>query len=185
MRTAIATLKSVSPYNQSRAHETPKLDREGPDAYEERTWRERTHTDEKGRIVIPPMSFKWALDAAAKMLGMKIPGKRNATFTKFFFSGVLCIEGATLPITKDQVDVTRIHANADGVRGSGKRVWKKMPTIKEWTADVTFHVLASEITNDVFEETLRQAGAFVGIGQFRPQNGGYCGRFEVAKVKWS
>ena len=78
----------------------------------------------------------------------------------------------------------RIHANADGIRGSGKRVWRNFPRVDSWSATVPIVVAANEITKDVFERHLEQAGKFVGIGRFRPQNGGFYGRFEVQKVVW-
>jgi len=56
--------------------------------------------------------------------------------------------------------------------------------IDEWKATVSFHVIADEITQDVFEETLRQAGSFVGVGRFRPENGGAYGRWRVEKIEW-
>jgi hypothetical protein len=187
MKIATCTLKSAAPYSQSRAysHEVEKLPRETADAYEERTWRNKCHTGPDGRLFIPPMGFKMAVDAAAKALGRQIPGRGKSTYTKFFLSGVLVMEPLVLPLTKEDVGKDRIYANADGVRGSGKRVWRNFPRIDEWTGDVQFHVLADEITEDVFEEHLRQAGAFIGVGRFRPQNGGFYGRYEVAKIKWN
>lgn len=186
MKLATCTLKSVSPYSQSRSysHEVEKLPGEKPDAYEERTWRNKCHFRADGRLYIPPMAFKMGLDTAARMLGRRIPGKGQSTYSKFFKSGVLCMEGPDLPLTKDDVPADRIFANADGVRGSGKRVWRLFPRIDQWEAKVDFHVLADEIDTAVFEDHLRQAGAFVGIGRFRPENGGYYGRFEVASVNW-
>jgi hypothetical protein len=56
--------------------------------------------------------------------------------------------------------------------------------IDEWKAPVPFTILADEITQEVFEEALTQAGLFVGIGRHRPQNGGVCGRWTVEKVEW-
>jgi hypothetical protein len=185
MKIATARLVSQSAYSQSRAHQTEKLSRETPDAYEKRTWREKCHTLENGHIFIPPMSFKMSIDTAAKMLGRQVPGKGKSTYSKFFLSGVLSMEPVELPVTKEEVACDLIYANADGVRGSGKRVWRSFPRIDAWKADVTFHVIADEITPDLFEEHLRQAGAFVGIGRFRPQNGGYYGRFSVDRIKWS
>ena len=41
MRIVKVDLQSSSPYSQSRYHDAPKLERELPDAYEQRTWRER------------------------------------------------------------------------------------------------------------------------------------------------
>ena len=187
MKIATATLKSVSPYSQSRSysHEIEKLNKEGAGEYEERTWRNKCHTTKDGKVFIPPMSFKMGLDTAAKMLGRRIPGKGQSTYSKFFKSGVLCMEPAVLPIEGETIPGDRLYANADGVRGSGKRVWRIFPRIDEWQADVQFHVLADEITEDVFEDHLTQAGAFVGIGRFRPENGGFYGRYSVEKVSWS
>lgn len=184
---AICRLSSQSPYSQSRSYdfEVPKLERERSDDYEARTWRHKCHTGADGRVFIPPMAFKMALDTAAKMLGRQIPGKGKATFTKFFLSGVLVMEPLVLPLSRDEVACDRIFANADGVRGSGKRVWRLFPRVEEWQGDVAFHVLAPEIGREVFTEHLVQAGAFVGIGRFRPQSGGFYGRFKVDKVDWS
>jgi len=92
MRIATATLKGISPYSQSRAHESEKLNRETADEYEKRTWRNKCHSDETGTVFIPPMSFKQSLDRAAQMLGRQVPGKGKSTYTKFFLSGVMCID---------------------------------------------------------------------------------------------
>lgn len=187
MKIATCTLKSVSPYSPSRSysHEVEKLPKESHEAYEERTWRNKAHTTKDGKIYIPPMSFKMGLDTAAKMLGRRIPGKGQSTYSKFFKSGVLVMEGPVLPMQKEDVPFDRIFANADGVRGSGKRVWRIFPRVDDWEAEVQFHVIADEITEEVFEDHLTQAGAFVGVGRFRPENGGFYGRYEVKKIKWN
>jgi len=187
LKLATATLVSTAPYSQSRSYdrEIERLPRETADAYEQRTWRNKCHTLPDGKVFIPPMAFKMAVDNAAKMLGRQIPGKGKSTYTKFFLSGVLVMTPVVLPLTKDETKLDMIYANSDGVRGSGKRVWRNFPRVDEWQADVPFHVLADEITPDVFEEHLKQAGAFVGIGRFRPQSGGFYGRFEVKKIDWN
>ena len=89
MKIAMATLESAAPYSQSRPYEweVEAQPRETKDVYEQRTWRHRCHTMPNGNLYIPPMSFKMAVDAAAKMLGRQIPGKGKATYTKFFLSG--------------------------------------------------------------------------------------------------
>ena len=56
MKTAIAHLKSVSPYSQGRFYSLPK-ENEGKESdkdYEERTWRERLHVNSEGYVFIPP-----------------------------------------------------------------------------------------------------------------------------------
>lgn len=56
MKTAVASLKSISPYSQSRAYtwDHPKLDKEGSDDYERRTWMKRLHLDSSDKRVHPP-----------------------------------------------------------------------------------------------------------------------------------
>jgi hypothetical protein len=182
MKICTVNFTGQAPYSASRAHCAEKLPKETADAYEERTWREKAHI-ENGMVVIPPMAFKIGLDRAAKMLGRQIPGKGKSTYTKFFESGVIVTEA--VPIAPEEaIQLERIHANADGVRGSGKRVWRNFPRIDSWGGNVQFHIIADEITSDVFEEAVRYAGLAVGVGRFRPERGGYFGRFVVNGFEW-
>jgi len=187
MKTCVAHLKSASAYSQSRSYERfiPALEKEGKDEYEKRTWREKCHVDEKGQLFIPGMSFKMGLDESAKFLGQKIPGRRSSTYTKHFKAGVLVLDNCPIGIKKDEVEAEWLFVNADGVRGSGKRVWKCFPLIREWETNVTFYIADETITKDVFQNHLEESGKFIGIGRFRPQNGGFKGRFEVVKTTWS
>lgn len=185
-RIATATLSSVSPYSASRAHSAPKLEKELHGDYEDRTWRMKLHTDHAtGRVVLPAMAFKWCIASAAKRLQMQIAGKGKSTYTKHFLSGVLVMENLLLPIKPEDVPATPVYANADGVRGSGKRVMRFFPTVHEWSGDIAFHVIDDVIKPEIFEAVLTEAGNFIGIGQFRPENGGYCGRFKVDRIVWS
>lgn len=187
MRIATATLSSAAPYSQSReyASEVPALNGEQKDAYDERTWRNHCHVNGNGFIIMPPMAFKLSLDTAASMLGIKIPGKRGATMTKYFLSGVLVMEPLALSVRASDLPFDKIYCSADGKRGSGKRVWRRYPRIDQWSGDVEFNVLADEITEEGFDQALRQTGAFVGVGRFRPQVGGFYGRFKVEKIIWN
>lgn len=184
MKTAVATLKSVSPYSQSKHYTTEKLNKEIPKDYEARTWKDRLHVTDDGHVFIPPMSFKNCMSEAAKFLGIQIPGKGKSTYTKHFEAGVLVTDALVLNIKKDQVTGEWLFVPSDGIRGSGKRVDKCFPVIHQWSGDVTFHILDETITEDVFINVLKQAGAFIGIGRFRPRNNGFYGRFTVEKVRW-
>lgn len=187
MKTAIATLKSVSPYSQSRHYVVDKANngKEGPKDYEARTWRERLHINDEGNVFIPPMAFKNCVAEVAKFLARQIPGKGKSTYTKHFEAGVLVTDGLTLPLKKDDVPGEWLFLPSDGKRGSGKRVDKCYPVIREWAGNVTFLILDETITQDVFREHLEEAGRFIGIGRFRPRNNGYYGRFKVEGLKWS
>ncbi|MGQ0595798.1 hypothetical protein [Aquabacterium sp.] len=185
MKTATVRIKSVSPYSQSKHYTTEKLPKELAKDYETRTWRDRLHVNDAGQVFIPPMSFKNCLSEAAKFLSVQIPGKGKATYTKHFEAGVLVTDALVIPIKKEDVPGEWLFVPADGVRGSGKRVEKCFPVIHQWQGDVTFHVLDETITEDVFRHHLEQAGAFIGIGRFRPRNNGFYGRFKVETINWS
>ena len=79
----------------------------------------------------------------------------------------------------------RVFVPADGRRGGTKRVYKMFPVFSSWAGNVEFLVLDELIDEDVFETHLRDAGAFIGIGRFRPRNNGFYGRFEVNGIKWT
>lgn len=190
MKICNAYLKSATPYSQSRIPQTPKLDKETHEDYEKRTWREKAHSDEEGHIFIPAMAFKQCVDKAASMLGIQIPGRGKATYTKHFLAGcivendIVITEDGKKAILKDEVAAERIYANADGKRGSGKRVWRVFPTIPKWEGIARFVIFDDAITKDVFERHLTEAGKYVGVGRFRAENGGLYGRFSVEKFKW-
>jgi len=185
MKTAIATLKSISPYSQGRYHNTPFLPRELHEDYDLRTWRERCHFDSTGRVIIPPMAFKNCLSEAAKYLSIQIPGKGKSTYTKHIEAGLMCIEPLVLTATRESLQCEELFVPKDGTRGAGKRVIKHFPVIREWGGQVSFTVLDEIITKEVLMEHLDKAGKFIGIGRFRPRNNGYYGRFAVEALAWS
>jgi hypothetical protein len=184
MRICEATLESLTPYSQSRYHDTPALNKEAKDDYEARTWRNRLHVDDKGIVYIPPMAFKNAMSDVAKFLSLQIPGKGKATYTKHFEAGLMVMEALSLGLTKDQVEGEWLFVPSDGKRGGGSRVKRCFPVIRKWSGTVKFYVLDDTITEEVFEHHLREAGNFIGLGRFRPRNNGFYGRFKVIRVKW-
>lgn len=183
MKRYIAVIKSTSPISFSRFHGTPKLSGESDADYEERTWRERLHSNSEGNVVIPLFAFKNALDAAAKYEGRKIPGRRNATYTKHVQSGVMVESAVVLPIKKKDVRGEWRFVPADGMPGGARRVMKCFPVIQEWRGEVTFAVLDETVTRDILQEFLEIAGSFIGIGSFRPENRGIWGRFRVVLLR--
>jgi hypothetical protein len=131
MKRYIARLRSTSPISFSRFHGTPKLNGESDADYEERTWHERLHSDAKGNVMIPLFGLKNALDAAAKYGSKKIPGRRNATYTKHVQSGVMVENALVLPIKKQEVRGEWRFVPSDGLAGGSRRVMKCFPVIEE------------------------------------------------------
>jgi hypothetical protein len=183
MKRAIVKLKSVSRYSQSASIQSPKKERETPEAYEERTWRERCHaTADTGNIFIPPMAFANSLKDAAKYLS--IPIKQQQTYTKNFESGVMVLDPVVLPQKRDEVLGETIFVPSNGKQGGGTRVWKTFPYVDSWSGTVEYIIVDDIITESVFTRVLIASGTLIGIGRFRPRNRGYYGRFKVESVAW-
>lgn len=184
MKTALCKLMSNGPYSQGRHYKVEKLPKELDGAYEERTWRERCHTNQDGYIIIPPMVFANSLKEAAKYLSLPIPGEARKTFTKHFEAGVMVNEPITLPIKQEDVEPEWLFVPSNGQRGGGTRVEKCFPLIREWKGSVLFYILDDIIVKDAFEQVLRASGNLIGIGRFRPRNLGWYGRFKVLEIDW-
>lgn len=181
MKTCTFTIKGVGPMSQSKAISSIKNTGEGHDAFEERTWRERMHVDEKGYVFIPPAAVKNMLHDVAKYLSESIPGRGKQTYTKLFESGTLCFDPISLGIKAKTVPGERLFVPSDGTRGGNRRVWKTFPLILNWQGSGSI-VLTDPILMDKPEkvkEYLEHAGRFIGLGRFRPRRGGYYGRFTV------
>jgi hypothetical protein len=189
MKTSVCTLTitGITPYSQSHQHDEPKLEGESHEAYDIRTWRSKLNVatrDGKPTIVIPAHALHQAIAAAAKYSKRQIPGQGKATWTAKFLSGISLLEDPALGVDPASVPSITISANADGVRGSGKRVQRRFPIINEWAATFEVYILDPIITEDVFREMVEIAGMFIGIGRFRPQNGGVNGRFKITNLDW-
>ena len=156
--------------------------------WEETVWQQRFHTNKKGEVVIPPMALKNAMVTATRYLGVKIPGGGNRTFTKPFLSAVIpsSPESPSIGIHIDDVDHEWLFVPSDGKKGGGKRVDKKFPIVGPgWEAQFTFNVLDQRITKEWFQKFLKTAGLLIGLGRFRPENGGYYGRFSIKNLVWT
>lgn len=182
---AICKLKSMSPYSQSKWIQEKKSKDETHSAFEERSWKQRCHWTDDGKMFIPPMSFKNCLSEAAKYKSIQIAGKGKSTYTKHFEAGVLVTEPLILEnVTKENLAHEWLHVPSDGRRGGTTRVEKCFPLVSSWTGTVEYLILDEIITEEVFKEHLADAGSFIGVGRFRPRNNGYYGRFVVESVKW-
>lgn len=187
---AIALLESAAPYSPSRMHDAPYLlDQSGNkdethDAYDERTWREKAHVKDDGRVFIPGHCFKLAVSQAAALAKERVKGKGLQEWGKIFASGVLVFDDVILPIKKDDLGMVKINANANGRPGAGTRVVRRFPLIPSWSGTVEFIIANSDIKEDVFRRYLTNAGILVGLGRWRPENRGSNGRFRVKELKW-
>lgn len=185
MKTATATLTSISAYSQSQQLNSAPEPNESYDDYEARIWRSRAHVNPDGVVFIPPMAIKKAMDRAAVMLGMKVKGGGGATYTKHFKAGALITDGIPLGITAEQLQPETRWMLSNPTNPKSGKVQRTYPVIPEWSGHLKIYVIDDKLTEDVVRTHLEKAGHLVGIGRFRPENGGFYGRFTVSDFQWS
>lgn len=184
-RTLTAVIEGASPYSQSRHHETPFLEGEGHDAHGRRTWREHAHYDPQTReVYIPAMSLKLSIARAGSRLQLQKKGQ--STWTADILAGVIVPENIPLGMSVDDLVEERFFANLDGRRGGKSRGMRSYPMVPAgWKGTARIIVADELIPEDIVERCLERAGSVVGLGRFRPENGGFLGRFAVKSVKWT
>jgi hypothetical protein len=160
------------------------LNKELPDAYEQRTWRERMHVTKSGHVEIPGSAIANAIKDAARYMNLSVPGKGKATYTKHFDAGLMVPDGIVLPVLASSVDFDRLFVPSDGRPGGGRRVWKWFPRIDEWGGSFTAYLFDDILTREVFAQVAAGAGQIIGLGRFRPRNRGFYGRFSVERIVW-
>jgi hypothetical protein len=169
-----------SPLSQSRYYEqdAPKNARETPSDYEKRTWMHRLHVNDQGNVYIPRMTFPNMLLSSAKRLGMKFKG--NSTFSSRFKGGILAADAdLDVGVKAETVPGEWLFVPSDGQTGGSKRVLKCFPRVDKWGGDIEILVLDEAITKPVLLTHLKNAGDLIGCGRFRPERGGYYGRFDA------
>jgi hypothetical protein len=180
--TAVVSLKSMSPYSQSRAHEDAHYENESPGDYDKRTWRSHLHV-ERGSVVIPAKAITDNLVESCQYSGKKISGQN--TWTKKFESGIALFENPSLNIDPQTVEFIDCYCHANGKRGSSTRVMRRFPLIPDWQATFEIHVLDPIITENILREMIGIGGLFKGIGRYRPANRGTNGRFSLVHLEWN
>lgn len=183
-------ITGISPYSASRYVQVDKVEGEKPDAYDNRTWHYKASIDADGTCVIPSAAFKFAMMNAAKYCNIQVEGRGKSTYTKHFTSGLMVNQTLSLGVKRDEIakDPERWSQvylmNSKGIRGPGARVPRRLPYFQKWAGEIEFVVLDPIISEKVFEKVMAAAGMYIGVGQYRPEVGGDCGRFKVEKITW-
>jgi len=187
MRIATIQIEGLTPYSQSKALQSEKEKNESHDDHSRRVWKEHLHTAAAGDVTIPAVAILQGLADAASYLGKGggLKKKGSATWAQNFTCGLAVAHGPKIGHGADDARIEPVYSHANGQRGSGKRVWRHFPIFDEWSAVLVIHILDDTIPEDVFARVVEAFGLFIGVGRYRPQNGGYLGRFTVKKLEIS
>lgn len=181
MRVATIRVSSLTPYSQSRALQSEKRKEESHDEFDARVWPEHIYANASDEVFIPGAAIIQGMAAAASYLskGGQLKKKGAATWAENFRCALAISKAPTIGQLAGDAKPERVFCHADGRRGSGKRVWRTFPIFDDWEATLTIHILDDTIPEDVLRQVVDAFGLFIGIGRYRPQNGGDLGRFEV------
>lgn len=177
--------KSLSPVLFSKAIHDEK-EGETPVVHEERTWKQRAHYNDKGKVIISGYIISSTLEPAAKLLGERVGGKKMGKGMSHFIR-LIQIEGdIATNITQDDLEGHIAFVSANGALGGGK-VMRTYPKIPKWSGALTvvYPTLGNVLSDDVVMKYLEIAGFYIGIGHWRPgaPSRGTYGRFSVEKIK--
>jgi hypothetical protein len=186
MRMVTIEIESITPYSASRPVDIEKNKSEGHEEYDRRIWKEKAHCDSDGRVYIPGVSFKLALDEVASLLNEKVRGKGNQTYSKIVSTATVAMSDLFVGVKKDDLKSITIFANLDGKRGGTVRGNRTFPIIPSWKGKVDFQIFNDELPAEVFERYLTQAGLLTGVGRGRPGMKAPAGngRFKPVSFDW-
>jgi hypothetical protein len=193
MYSAVVTIKNDSAYGHRQYVSKTEMDTTRPptvknerdDEREKRVWRMGIHTTDEGNVFIPPFALMNCIKTAAKRMGMQVPGKGKATYSKIFGGGILVPEGIVLPDKAADMEPWIRHVPVgNSFGGGGTRVERYFMRINSWSGSFEVDILNDMITESVFAEHMDYAGKYIGLGMWRPENGGVMGRFHVIDIKF-
>jgi len=121
-------------------------------------------------ICIPSMHIEAAMVKAGARERVEGEGKKSY---KDYMNAFIIVEPKLIPIEPQKYELFRTF-----VKTYGGRVMSTRPKFPQgWKANFTIAILDDTIPVKVVESILKYAGAYVGIGNWRPK----FGRFEVTK----
>lgn len=162
--------RSKSPVLFSRYHNTNKLDGEIPEDYENRTWRERCHFNGDDKIIIPGYLIQKTLEAAAKLTGERIGGKKQGKGVSHFLATIRIEGDIQTGETRDTIKGHPAFVSANGTPTGGK-VLRIYPKIDEWKGRLTLVYPDLGVLNKhIISKYLEIAGTCIGIGHWRPSS---------------
>ena len=125
---------------------------------------------EKGEVGFPLLAFKAALISAAhKDLGIEKTVVKKAFFVPCPDPNKVVPMTASDPIIRE--DIVTVGTKQTDIR--------YRPEFREWKATINCEIDASMLTIEDILNLTNRAGFGVGICEWRPENGGEYGRFEV------
>jgi hypothetical protein len=122
---------------------------------------------------IPAEHIRGSLINAGAMVKSKVGNSRKSM--KNIVAGMFFIKESEIPLP-NEYEIDKRSAVNKNIKG---RVIVIRPKWNEWTAEFTLQIDNDTITKETAREIVENAGKYIGVGSFRPENNGMFGRFDV------
>jgi hypothetical protein len=187
MKKYTVTLSGLTPYMQHRMDDT-KLEEweknrkgiiERPEVSQTDALRAEYHCyrNADGQCFMPAEHFRQSFINAGAFVKSKVGNARKSMKNVVAAMFMVSPEEITIP-DYDQIDKrSAVNKNVKA------RIISIRPKWSNWKITFTLLVDNDTITEATIKEIINYAGAYVGIGSYRPTNNGYFGRFELIELK--
>ncbi len=131
------------------------------------------YADKDGDVILPAEMFYSCVWNGAKL-------NKNGQMIK---RGVFINEDSKMKHSNDKLSIDEMFANGDNVdirsvKVGQARVMRTRPIIHDWSANFTVQYDENVITDDILKESITNAGALCGVGDYRPTYGRFSVEFE-------
>jgi len=186
------TVEGFSPYSGGGAIHSIKA-AESHEEFDLRTWPEKVKINEAGEVMLPAMAVHRGLLLAAKGSGIKVGKRSIASYVETAVAPMgdhPIYSGKGKPMRIEDMSPETLFLPSDGKAlhkgGKGQRVRRTFPTVTRWSAIFEVMVLHEELHSETRLRALFEyMGMYVGVGRFRPERGGFYGRFKVRDLSLS
>lgn len=159
-------------------------------------WMDRAYIDSSDCLYMPAHAVKKALDSAlvfaARQGLVESSQHQGKSLTEWlvetrsnFKTGILVVEppkltsaNSSMPLRRSDLVPIWHHVPRLG-KGDTEKVSKGFPTVEPWAMSVTMCLLSDAIDESLVELCLMRAGAYIGFGAMRLENGGCNGAFDL------
>lgn len=131
----------------------------------------------KNELFMPAEHIRGSMINAGAMVKSKVGNARKSM--KNIVAGMFFVMPEELPLPQN-FEIDKRSAVNRNIKG---RIICIRPRWNDWSTKFELHVDNNTITDETVKEILVNAGQYIGVGSFRPQNNGMFGRFSLKSFK--
>lgn len=138
----------------------------------EEAWRQAVYLDEQGRECLPGGAFK-------SCLVNSVLKNKTTNVTKKELKGAIVMPQFVVPLDFKAADRKNIRVGVRNKVGNVNLSYRVQ--YAKWRCKLEVHFLSQIVSLEVLGNQIDFSGTMIGVGCWRPEKGGNCGRFRVVR----